>query len=50
MTDLKRLNGGLKLIKRIISTSKQANQPWSNDKQLEMLKKHRKNKLRRLPK
>lgn len=32
MTDLKRLNGGLKLIKHILETSKQNKQPWTKEK------------------
>ena len=33
MTDLKRMNGGLKLIKHILRTAKQTNQPWTNKQQ-----------------
>lgn len=47
MTDLKRLHGGLKLIKHILNTSKPSTQPWANDKQLELIKKHKKNKVKR---
>ena len=50
MTDLKRMNGGLKLIKHILANNKQSTQPWSNDKQLELLKKHKKNKSKRISK
>lgn len=33
MNDLKRLNGGTKLIKQILDKNKQTNQPWSKTKQ-----------------
>ena len=44
MTDLKRLNGGLELIKHILNTSKQHNQPWSKEKQSQTLNTHKNTK------
>jgi|APFre7841882654_1041346.scaffolds.fasta_scaffold123187_2 hypothetical protein len=47
MTDLKRLNGGLELIKHIVNTGKQHNQPWSKEKQRQTLNSHKNTKPHR---